>query len=56
MSDNDLDDMIDAAKEHTGINDVIKLHRDYLERVSRNDVILRTRCRKGELVTSSSTY
>lgn len=56
MSDRHLQAMIDAAKAQAGINDVIKLHQDHMDRVSRNNVILRTRYHKGILVTSNTTY
>ena len=56
MSDGELQDLIESAKRQAGINDVIKLHRDHMERVNRNTAVLRTRYNKGILLTSSSTY
>lgn len=56
MSGKEIQDMIDAAKTRAGINDVIKLHQDYVNRVKKNNVVLRTRYHKGILLTSSSTY
>lgn len=56
MSDSELADMIDTAKRQAGINDVAKLYKDYMDRIQRNDIILRTRYRKGILVTSNSSY
>lgn len=55
MSDGELRSLLDAAKKQAGINDVIKLHHDHMERVSRNTAVLRTRYNKGILLTSSST-
>lgn len=56
MSSEELQDLIEAGKRQAGINDVIKLHRDHMDRVNRNTAVLRTRYHKGILLTSNSTY
>ena len=56
MSEDELRSLIEAGKRQAGINDVIKLHRDHMARVSRNTAVLRTRYHKGILLTSNSTY
>ena len=56
MLNDDLQKMLDLAKSQAGVNDVIKLHQDYMDRINRNRTVLRTRHQKGILITSSSTY
>ena len=55
MSSNDLQTMIEAAQKHIGVNDVLKLHQDYLDSVNRARMVMRTEHNKGILITSSST-
>ena len=56
MMNDDLQKMLDLAKSRAGVDDVIKLHQDYVNRINRNRSVLRTRRQKGILITSSSTY
>ena len=54
--DIDLQKMLEHAKKQAGVNDVIKLHQDYMDRINRNKLVLRTQHQEGILITSSSTY
>ena len=56
MLNDDLQKMLDLAKSQAGVDDVIKLHQDHIDRINRNRTVLRTRHQKGILITSSSTY
>lgn len=56
MLNDDLQKMLELAKSQAGVNDVIKLHQDYMDRINRNRTMLRTRRQKDTLITSSSTY
>lgn len=55
MSDDELQALIEAGKKQAGINDVLKLHQDRMDRVSRNAAVLRTRYHKGILLTTSNS-
>lgn len=51
----DLQKVLEHAKKQAGVNDVMRFHQDYVDRVSRNRLVLRTQYLRSILITTSST-